>query len=440
MFTLYNVLQLTFIFIFLPFILLKIAFTPKYRQRILNRLGLHLPSMDVVDDSGPRIWIHALSVGEVMSSIALVREMRRRFPDWVIIYSTSTATGAGIARQKLGDMVDYLITYPLDLFWSVRQVVKSVRPDLFVLIETDLWPNMLGALSRRGIPIILLNGRISDASFNNYKRLGLFFRPLFSLIDCFAMQSLEDKEKMVRLGISPQKIYRIGNLKFDQEGVQIGEKETGELRHILHIPAESKVFIAGSTHAGEEKIILSAYGKLILTYPDLFLLLAPRDPGRADEVKRLVQSAGFDTYKRTELPALPESNKAQVVVLDTLGELSKLYALATVAFVGGSLAPERGHNVLEVAAHARPALFGPHIEDFKEAATALIKRGGGYMVNNEDELVAALRLILADSSQAQKAGGMAFQVIEENRGAVSRAVDLISETITHNSQPVTRNS
>jgi 3-deoxy-D-manno-octulosonic-acid transferase len=256
MFTLYNVLQLTFIFIFLPFILLKIAFTPKYRQRILNRLGLHLPSMDAVDDSGPRIWIHALSVGEVMSSIALAREMRRRFPDWVIIYSTSTATGAGIARQKLGDTVDHLITYPLDLFWSVRQVVKSVRPDLFVLIETDLWPNMLGALSRRGTPIILLNGRISDASFNNYKRFSLFFCPIFSLIDKFAMQSRADEERMLELGIIPQRIHSIGNLKFDQEGVQIGEKEIKDLRRTLHIPPESKIFIAGSTHAGEEEIIL----------------------------------------------------------------------------------------------------------------------------------------------------------------------------------------
>ncbi len=432
MFILYNILQLTFIFIFLPFILLKIVFTPKYRQRLLPRLGLRLPDMDKAKDSGPRIWIHALSVGEVMSSAALVREMRRRFPDWVISYSTSTVTGAGIARQKLGDTVDHLITYPLDLFWSVRQVVKKVRPDLFVLIETDLWPNMLGVLSRRGTPIILLNGRISESSFSCYKRFSLFFCPIFSLIDKFAMQSRADEERMLHLGIIPQKINSIGNLKFDQEGVQVGKKEIEELRRTLHIPPESKVFIAGSTHAGEEETILSAYSKLIFTYPDLFLLLAPRNPGRADEVKRLIQSAGFDTYKRTELPALPERDKVQAVVLDTLGELSKLYVLATVAFVGGSLVPERGHNVLEVAAHARPALFGPHIEDFREAATALIKRGGGYMVNNEDELIAALRLILADSSRAQKAGERAFQVIEENRGAVEKAIDLISKTITHN--------
>jgi 3-deoxy-D-manno-octulosonic-acid transferase len=435
MFTLYNVLQLIFIFIFLPFILLRIAFTPKYRQRILNRLGLRPPSMDAVNDSGPRIWIHALSVGEVMSSIALVREIRQRFPDWVIIYSTSTATGAGIARQKLGDMVDYLITYPLDLFWSVRQVVKDIRPDLFVLIETDLWPNMLSALSRRGTPIILLNGRISGSSFIRYKRFSLFFGPIFSLIDKFAMQSRADEERMIELGISPRKIYRIGNLKFDQEGVQAGEKETGELRRNLHIPPGSKVFIAGSTHAGEEKIILSAYGKLILTYPDLFLLLAPRDPGRADEVKRLAQSAGLEAYKRTELPWFPESNTVQVVVLDTLGELSKLYALATVAFIGGSLAPERGHNVLEVAAHAKPVVFGPHTEDFKEAATALIRKGGGYMVNSENELINILELILSNDVLAQKAGEKAFQVIEENRGAVEKAVDLVSETFLRKSNP-----
>ncbi|MEW5948129.1 MAG: 3-deoxy-D-manno-octulosonic acid transferase [Thermodesulfobacteriota bacterium] len=434
MFLLYNLLQLAFLAIFLPFILLRIAFTSKYRQRILNRLGLHLPSMDAANDSGPRIWIHALSVGEVMSSIALVREIRQRFPDWVIIYSTSTATGAGIARQKLGDMV-YLITYPLDLFWSVRQVVKGVRPDLFVLIETDLWPNMLSALSRRGTPIILLNGRISGSSFIRYKRFSLFFGPIFSLIDKIVMQSHADEERMIELGISPRKIYRIGNLKFDQEGVQVGEKEAGELRRNLHIPPGSKVFIAGSTHAGEEEIILSAYAKLILTYPDLFLLLAPRDPGRADEVKRLTQSAGLDAYKKTELPGLPESNTVQVVVLDTLGELSKLYALATVAFIGGSLVPERGHNVLEVAAHARPVVFGPHTEDFKEAAAALIKKGGGYMVNSENELVTILELILSNDVLAQKAGERAFQVIEENRGAVEKAVDLISETFLRKSNP-----
>ncbi|HED00499.1 MAG TPA: 3-deoxy-D-manno-octulosonic acid transferase [Proteobacteria bacterium] len=429
MFTLYNVLQLIFIFIFLPFILLRIALTPKYRQRILSRLGLHFPSMDAVDDSGPRIWIHALSVGEVMSSAALVREMRRRFPDWVIIYSTSTATGAAIARQKLGETVDHLITYPLDLFWSVRHVVKNVRPELFVLIETDLWPNMLGAISRRGTPIILLNGRISGSSFSYYKRFSLFFRPIFSLIDKFAMQSRADEERMIELGISPRKIYSIGNLKFDQEGVQVGEKEIEELRRTLHIPPRSKVFIAGSTHAGEEEIILSAYGKLIFTYPDLFLVLAPRDPGRADDVKGLAQSAGFDTYKKTELPGLPESNTVQVVVLDTLGELSKLYALATVAFVGGSLVPERGHNLLEVASHAKPVVFGPHTEDFKEADAALIRKGGGYMVSNENELVKILELILSNDVLAQKAGEKAFQVIKKNRGAVEKAIDLISETL-----------
>jgi len=433
MFILYNILQLTFLTICLPIILLKIAFTPKYRQRIFNRLGLRIPPMNTIDSSGPRIWIHALSVGEVMSSIALVREIRQRFPDWVIIYSTSTATGAGIARQKLGDMVDYLITYPLDLFWSVRQVVKDIRPDLFVLIETDLWPNMLGAISRRGTPIILLNGRISDASFNNYKRFSLFFGPIFSLIDKFAMQSRADEERMIELGISPRKIFRIGNLKFDQEGVQVGEKETGKLRRNLHIPPGSKVFIAGSTHAGEEEIILSAYGKLILTYPDLFLLLAPRDPGRADDVKGLAQSAGLDAYKKTELPGLPESNTVRIVVLDTLGELSKLYALATVAFIGGSLVPKRGHNVLEVAAHAKPVVFGPHTEDFKEAATALIRKGGGYMVNSANELVNILEIILSNDVLAQKSGERAFQVIEENRGAVEKAIDLISGTFLRTS-------
>ncbi len=434
MFILYNAIQLLLLVIFLPFIIVKVAFTTKYRQRVWDRLGLCLVPMDTGTGSRPRIWLHALSVGEVISSVALVNEMRRRFPEWVIIYSTSTATGERTAQQKLGGTVDFLITYPLDLFWSVHRVIKGVRPDLFVMVETDLWPNMLKGLSRRGTPILLLNGRISDASCRYYKKFSLFFHPVFSLINYFAMQSREDEEKIIQLGVSPQKIQSIGNLKFDQEPVASCEEEMEQLRKTLHMLCESRAFIAGSTHEGEEEIILSAYSKLLSAYPDLFLLVAPRDPGRADAVKKLAETHGFDMYKKSELPLLAEDRKVQTVVLDTLGELSKLYALATVAFVGGSLVPERGHNILEVAAHSKPALFGPHMEDFKEVATALMKKGSAFMVNNENELAATLGLILSDPAFSQECGSKALEIIEENKGAVGRALDLIVRALPERAQ------
>lgn len=429
MFIFYNAIQLLLLVIFLPLIILKVAFTTKYRQRVWDRLGLRLPSMNRDRASGPRIWIHALSVGEVISSVPLVREMRRRFPEWVIIYSASTATGERTARRKLGDITDFIISFPVDIFWSVQRVIKKVKPDLFIIIETDLWPNLLSELSRRGIPILLLNGRISESSFKRYKTFSWFFRPMFSLINYFAMQSGEDEEKMIKLGMVRQRIRSIGNLKFDQEPVASCEEEMEQLRQTLHMLTKRRVFIAGSTHEGEEEIILSAYSKLLSAYPDLFLLVAPRDPGRADAVKKLAQSAGLNMHKKSELSLLAADRKVQAVVLDTLGELSKLYALATVAFVGGSLVPERGHNILEVAAHSKPVLFGPHMEDFKEAATAFMKNGSGFMVANEYDLATTLGRILSDPAFAHECGSKALQIIEESKGAVGRAVDLISKTI-----------
>ncbi len=428
MLLIYNVLQGVFLVVFSPIIIIKVLLTPKYRRRIWERLGFGVPSLPA-GSSRPRIWVHALSVGEVISSVAFIEEMRRQFPDAAIVLSTSTATGAATAHQKLGDTVNLLITYPLDLLWSVRRVISRVRPDVFLLVETDLWPNLLSELSRQGKPVILLNGRISDASHKRYKKLRFFFAPVFSRISYFAMQSAHDEMKLVDLGVDSTRVWTIGNLKFDQAGGEISQQGIETLRDALRIAPERRVFVAGSTHKGEEEIVLAAYGKVLRACPDLFLLLAPRDPKRADAVKRLSKDAGLEICKKTELPTLPRDVRLHGLVLDTIGELSRLYALASAAFVGGSLVNERGHNVLEVAAHAKPVLFGPHTEDFRDATAALLERDGGDLVHDADELAASLTAILTDPDLARRKGEVAFQLVKENRGSVAKAIDLVASVL-----------
>ncbi|MFH1146433.1 MAG: 3-deoxy-D-manno-octulosonic acid transferase [Pseudomonadota bacterium] len=414
----------------------KVACTPKYRRRVFKRLGFGLPPIND-GGTGPRIWIHALSVGEVISSVALSKAIRARFPGCTLVYSTSTMTGESVAATMLGGWADAFVVYPLDLIWPVCRVVDRIRPDIFLLIETDLWPNMLRQLSRRGKPVILINGRISEGSYRNYKLFRFFFQRVFSFITCFAMQSRKDEGKLLDMGISSERVVSIGNLKYDQARQDTGE-DRGDLSEIRRICQGRNVFIAGSTHDGEEEIILSALEQLRQRQPGLLLILAPRDPNRADAIKDLASKVGFRAHKRTELKALPEATPVNAIILDTLGELSGLYGLAIAAFVGGSLVPERGHNVLEVAAHARPVLFGPHMEDFKEAAGALINGGGGFLVNNAEDLVSILDSLLANEGFADKHGQNAYRIVEQNRGAVDRAVDLISKVLGDGDRPFSR--
>lgn len=428
MFILYNLLQVILLLLLFPFIAVKIACTPKYRQRILGRLGFRLsPVSDT--GAGPRIWVHALSVGEVISSVAFTRAIRNRFPTCTLVYSTSTLTGASVAVQLLQKYVDSFVVYPLDLLWSVRRVINGIRPDIFILIETDLWPNMVRGLYRRGKPIILVNGRISDSSYRNYRRFRFFFREIFSLVSYFAMQSGDDEAKLRDMGVDARRIIPVGNLKFDQAQNSVQQRTPRDLSDVMRICCGRKVFIAGSTHKGEEEAILSELKKLLATRPSLFVIIAPRNPDRADGVKAIASRLGFLACKRTELGTLPSGISLDAIVLDTLGELSSLYGLAVAGFVGGSLVPERGHNILEVAAHAKPVFFGPHIDDFAEAARALSSRGGGFLVNSAEELVSRLDALLADEESAKRHGENGFRIVEENRGAVDRAVDLISRAL-----------
>ena len=368
----YNLFLTVGVIVFAPLLFVKVILTPKYRSRSAKRLGFALGKSPGGSVSGrPRIWVHALSVGEVASARNLVQELRRSYPQGVIIFSSATRTGESFARAILGEHVDCFVPFPFDLLWSVKRLVSWVRPDLFILVETDFWPNFLRELNRRDIPCLLVNGRVSESSLVRYRRFRWIFKPLFNSIQTLAMQTEQDAISMRQLGIDPARLVVLGNLKYDAALSGSGAK-AGLDRAVLQIPEQALVWVAGSTHRGEEEIIFAAFQKLAQSFANLFLVVAPRNVERGAELAAMAARRGLLAVRRS----LGGAGETSLLILDTLGELSSVYDLCDVAFVGGSLVPERGHNPLEPAVHGKPVLFGPFMEDFAEISRDLLAVGG----------------------------------------------------------------
>lgn len=417
----YNLFLTVGVIVFAPLLFVKVILTPKYRSRAGRRLGFALGQSPGGAGSGwPRIWVHALSVGEVASARNLVRELRRSYPRGIILFSSATRAGESLAQAILREEVDCFVPFPLDLLWSVRRLIFWARPDLFVLVETDFWPNFLGELNRREIPSLLVNGRVSESSFARYRRFRWLFRPLFNSFQALAMQTEQDAASMRRLGVDPARLAVLGNLKYDA-ALSGGSAKAGLDRAALQIPEQALVWVAGSTHRGEEEIVFNAFQQLARSFPTLFLVVAPRNVERGAELAAMAARRGLPAFRRS----LGGGGEGTVLVLDTLGELSSVYALCEVAFVGGSLVPERGHNPLEPAVHGKPVLFGPGMEDFAEISRDLLAVGGARQVHDAEELRAALALLLADPAARERAGRQAQGLIASRRGVTEAHIALI---------------
>lgn len=411
--------------VFAPLLFVKVILTPKYRGRTGKRLGFALgESPGGSSPAGPRIWVHALSVGEVTSARNLVRKLRRDYPEGMILFSSATSSGESLARAILHEDVDCFVPFPFDLLFSVKRLVSWVRPDLFVLVETDFWPNFLRELKRRDISSLLVNGRASDSSFVRYRRFSWFFRPLFNSFQILAMQTEHDADNMRQIGVDPARLVVLGNLKYEA-ALPAGSGNALD-RAELGIPEQALVWVAGSTHRGEEEIILNAFQRLICSFAaGLFLVLAPRNVERGAELAAMAARRGLLAFHRSQGKAGPGS----VLILDTLGELASVYNLGDVAFVGGSLVPERGHNPLEPAVYGKPVLFGPHMEDFAEITRDLLAAGGARLVHDEEELSAGLSLLLADPAARERAGQQALELIAARRGVTEAHLALIRRTL-----------
>lgn len=395
-------------------------------RRIIERLALSIPSPSSRKES---IWIHALSVGEVISALPLVRSLKQKYPQKDIVFTVATTQGMKIARKELEGEVKALLTMPVDFWWSVRRIVNHIRPSLFILVETDIWPGLLNHLRKRGIKTLLVNGRISPRTLSSYWRFRFFIRIMLNPIEQCLMQSDLDTKRLLQIGVRPDKVKTVGNIKFDRDWVSMSEKEHKNWLNVLNLEAKISIWVAGSTHEREEEIILDAFGRLRPLFPMLRLIIAPRRIERTENIYSLGVGKDLKTVLRTAPDLSVNGEPYDVLILDTIGELDRIYGIADISFVGGSLIPEGGHNLLEPASFGVPVLFGPYTDDFALMSEALIEAGGGERVKDGEELFKAMKALLSDSERLGGMGRRAKEFVEMNRGALERVIQQIEGSI-----------
>jgi 3-deoxy-D-manno-octulosonic-acid transferase len=367
-------------------------------------------------------WVHAVSVGEAIAAAPLLEGLHRAYPSLPLVVSTVTETGARVVRERFAGLATHRY-FPLDFPSVTRRVVDKLNPAFFVCMETELWPNMLRTLASRGVPTMIANGRLSDRSFRRYRLVRGAMRSVLADVTVFAMQSDEDARRVIALGALAERVAVTGNLKAEPLPDPAGAVDLWH--RLLGLAAGQPVWIAGSTHRGEEEAVLEAHVRALLDRPDLALVLAPRHPERVGDVVGLLKSRGLAAVRRSDLPA--RRSPGAVIVLDTVGELAQLYAIADVVFVGGSLAPLGGHNMLEPALRGKPVLFGPHTHNFRDAAGLMLASGGGQVVHDALELGNALRRLLGDPALRAQRGNAARDAVASRHGAVRATLDLITQ-------------
>ena len=401
---------------YLPVFLIRRLGRAGYRQDFVQRLGRLGPGLP----AEPRCWIHAVSVGEAAAAVPLVQGIRRRWPHFSIVLTTVTPTGARVVTDHLGSAVTHRY-FPLDLPPAVTRALDAVRPRFFIGLETELWPNFLRALAGRGIPSMIANGRISDRSFRRYRLVRWPMARILSRVSVFGMQSQEDARRIIALGAPPERVVVTGNVKTDLRPVEAEGRAIWE--RLLGLDPAQELWIAGSTHRGEEALIIDVFERLTPRFPRLALLLAPRHPERVAEVEQLIRDRGLRSVRRTALPRAQAPGA--VIILDTVGELAELYRMAAIVFVGGSLVPSGGHNMLEPALRRKAVLFGPHTENFRESAEILRAAGGAVIVQGVHELEREMTTLLEDPALRHKMGDAAFAAVAGRQGAVNETLELV---------------
>lgn len=427
MYHVYSLLLTLVLLAWSPSLLLGALGLRRRREGWRERLGRYPEPLVARLQGIHPVWLHAVSVGEVGAASILATAWMSRRPQLKLLVSTVTLTGREVARQSLPQATG-IVYFPIDLPGIVHRALVAVRPRLVLLTETEIWPNFLRACANAKIPVAIINGRISARSFRRYRLVLPFFRRVLQGIDLFCMQSAGDAERILALGAPPERVHVAGNLKFDAVPPTDSLFLTEQWRQELGIDPRRPVVVAGSTHAGEEELLVRAFCSLRQEFPDLLLILAPRHPDRIAAVEASIAGNGLLAVRRS---ALAGSNDAPgaIILLDTVGELSTLYAVASVAFVGGSLIPRGGHNLLEPARQGRPVLFGPHMENFAAASELFLERGAAVQVGDEVELGLQVARLLRDPGARDRMGKAALEVLAGHRGACERTVALLERLL-----------
>jgi len=428
MYLAYSLLTLLLFVLVSPYFLYQAIRYQKYIGSLRQRLGFLPITFNV--DAEESIWIHAVSVGEALTARALATDLKARYPRLRLFLSTTTMAGQQVARRSLSN-VDAVFYFPFDWTFIVRRTLRLVRPRLFIMMETEIWPNLLRECRRRGIRTVMINGRISNRSYPRYRMVRPFIRRVLADVDRFCVQSEESARRLIDLGANPAQVTVTGSLKFDSlelpAATAHGRPRERVLRFFQLSPSRT-VVVAGSTLRGEEAAVLRAFARIKATMPGAMAILAPRQPERFPEVERLARDAGFVTVRRSDLPIDAEP-RADVVVLDTIGELAQLYQLATAVFVGGSLVDHGGHNILEPAIYGKPIVFGPSMHNFKEIAEAFLSNDAAIQVPSDRELDETLLALVTDPVRRARLGAAARALVAANRGAKTKTLEVIGELL-----------
>jgi 3-deoxy-D-manno-octulosonic-acid transferase len=416
-----NGIYLALLVIFSPLIVWQAIRTGKYREGFREKfLGL-VPRRDAV---APRVWIHAVSVGEVNLIATLLRELRAAHPTWDFVVSTTSRTGFELAGKKYGDLSVFYC--PLDFSWAVRTAMRRIRPTMLVLAELELWPNLIAAAKESGAHVAIVNGRLSDHSFPGYRRIRPIVAYMLQQIDLIAAQNGESAQRFRALGAPTERVHVAGSLKYDGAQTDRMNLRTTSLRQLAGIADDDIVFLAGSTQEPEEQYAIEIFKRLAPQHPRLRLFLVPRHPERFEEVAKLLDASGLTWQRRSQLTAsssflAPRS----ALLIDTVGELGAWWGTASIAFVGGSFGPRGGQNMIEPAAYGAAVSFGPNTRNFRDIVTSLLAANAAVVVNDRDELEAFVRRCLEDPQFASNLGARAKSLVQSQLGATARTLKLL---------------
>ena len=428
MYSLYSLLTIAGFLVVSPYFVYQAIRYKKYIGSLGQRLGYLPISFNI--DGEESIWIHAVSVGEVLTARAIVPQLRSTYPRLRLFLSTTTIAGQQVARKSVQG-VDGFFYFPFDFAFIVRRTLAIVKPRVFVMMETEIWPNLLRLCREKGVKTVMVNGRISARSYPRYRLVRPFFSRVLADVDRFCVQSEESARRLIDLGAEQGRVTVTGSLKFDSLEVgapTVHGKPRERVLRFFRMSPSRVVLVAGSTMKGEEAACLAAFARVQAAAPGALAVIAPRHPERFGEVERLVRDSGFSVARRSELPIDAEP-RVDVVVLDTLGELAQLYQVATMVFVGGSLVDYGGHNILEPAIFGKPVVFGPHMQNFKEIAETFLSNDAAVRVESERDLEHALVQLAGDSVRRASLGAAARALVEANRGAKDKTLAVIANLL-----------
>jgi 3-deoxy-D-manno-octulosonic-acid transferase len=430
----YNILVTLVLLVALPVVIPLVIASTKRRQTLRQRLGWWRYPWQAMHARPARakVWVHALSVGEVLAAQPLVKGINDRYPQLQVVVTVSTLTGFQTASRLFAGTSVELAYFPYDWIGSVRTVADKIGARAVILVETDIWPNFLAEMKRRHVPVYLVNLRLSDKAWKSFRRFKWLAGKLFGAFEKICVQTPFDALRLTRVGIAKERLCVTGNIKFDGVATTAAGDVAAHWRKRLQLASTQKIVVAGSTHEGEELLLLDAFLALKQAGRALCLILAPRDPNRAPHLLAWCHQKGVSADRLSELSGNTGDHGPDVIVVDFIGPLKELYSLADVAFVGGSLVKEGGHNPLEPAVFGRAIVFGPDMRDFRQIAAWLLTAGGARQVAHQAELTTTLSLLLDDGQLAASMGERARQVVMQHQGAVAQTLKSLDLLITHN--------